>query len=113
MPISKLGAEDRLTWRYTKDGVFSMRSAYYVDLTKKRRAKGELSTEMEQDDRWKYIQGMKVPRVVKMFLWKTGNNILLSRKNLSNRELHTTLTTQFVRIWRRQLLMYCGIASQK
>lgn len=87
MPISRLGARDKLIWGLQRMSCFLVRSAYYVDLNRRRRAKGETSNEMEQDDRWKFIWGMKVLGVVIMFLWKARNNILATRKNLFNKKI--------------------------
>lgn len=41
----------------------------------------EISMEFELDNRWKNIWELMVLRVVKLFMWKAGNDLLLTRKN--------------------------------
>lgn len=64
-----------------------MRSAYRLKLERKRRIKGESSRENEADRRWVKIWELDVPKQVKLFLWRPGNNFLATISNLMAKKL--------------------------
>lgn len=41
IPISLTGLHDRRIWAYGKNGLFSIISAYHLDMTRKQRGRGE------------------------------------------------------------------------
>ncbi|XP_042950060.1 uncharacterized protein LOC122282171 [Carya illinoinensis] len=75
IPVSKGRIEDKVVWGPSKKGVFSVRSAYYLQLDRRRWGKGESSTEKQVDNRWKRIWELEVPNMVKVFLWKVANEL--------------------------------------
>ncbi|XP_042939495.1 uncharacterized protein LOC122274525 [Carya illinoinensis] len=85
LPISKSGLPDKQIWGYTKDGFFSVKSAYHLEVSRKRREKGESSE--GHSFNWKKLWGLNVPRVVKVFLWKALNDCLPTRTNLKKRKV--------------------------
>lgn len=68
IPVSRFGAEDKLVWRLTKIGHFTVRSAYHLELERKTRSKGETSRPHPTSTMWKRIWNLVVPAVVKHFL---------------------------------------------
>ncbi|KAG7955028.1 hypothetical protein I3843_11G050400 [Carya illinoinensis] len=66
LPISPVETDDRLIWGYSKDGKFSIQSAYHMI--------------------WK----LGVPNATKLFLWKVANNILPTMINLRQRRVIVT-----------------------
>ncbi|XP_035551510.1 uncharacterized protein LOC118349853 [Juglans regia] len=92
LPVSKLGSEDKLIWGPSKRGLFTVKSAYYLEQERKSRLKGECSTEKKADSIWKNIWSLRVPGVVKTFLWKVGNDVLATRKNLWRRRVIESAT---------------------
>ncbi|XP_042979954.1 uncharacterized protein LOC122310138 [Carya illinoinensis] len=93
-----MGVEDRIIWRYTKDGLFTVRSAYHVDMDRKRKIEGEPSEVVSNGAEWKSIWEMNVPGVVKQFIWKAANNILPTRSNLFKKKIGVA-EHNFLELW--------------
>ncbi|XP_041011373.1 uncharacterized protein LOC121255161 [Juglans microcarpa x Juglans regia] len=87
IPLSTRGVEDKLIWGPSGKGVFSVKSAYFLEENRKKAVVGESSREGEMDSRWKSIWELKVPGKVKLFLWKTGNNLLATRGKLFTKKV--------------------------
>lgn len=68
---------------------FFAKSAYFVDCARKKLAFGETSTKNDIDNRWKNIWDLQVLGVVKVFMWKAGNDLLPTRKNLLSKRIVT------------------------
>ncbi|XP_042958198.1 uncharacterized protein LOC122293794 [Carya illinoinensis] len=85
LPISKSGLPDKQILGYTKDGLFSVKSAYHMEMCRKRREKGEKSEGSWFD--WRKLWNLNVPGVVKVFLWKALNDCLPTRNNLKKRKV--------------------------
>ncbi|XP_042968984.1 uncharacterized protein LOC122301654 [Carya illinoinensis] len=83
--ISKSGLPDKQIWGYSKDGLFSVKSAYHLEMYRKRREKGEKSEGNWLD--WRNLWNLNVPGVVKVFLWKALNDCLPTRSNLKKRKV--------------------------
>ncbi|XP_035545169.1 uncharacterized protein LOC118348227 [Juglans regia] len=79
--------EDKLVWSYDEKGQFSVKSAYILEFDSKRAKRGETSRVREVDRRWKDMWKLKVPEKVKLFMWKAGNEILPTRRNLQLRKI--------------------------
>jgi hypothetical protein len=88
IPLSPLPVEDRIIWRGTKNGNFSVRSAYFLEVEKNEAQRGETSRPVE-GIMWKECWNMKVPNVVKLFLWKALHNLLPTRVNLAKKGVTT------------------------
>ncbi|XP_042984755.1 uncharacterized mitochondrial protein AtMg00310-like [Carya illinoinensis] len=52
IPLSKMGSEDKMVWGPSNKGIFSVRSAYFMEMDRRRRSKGETSAEFSSDKRW-------------------------------------------------------------
>lgn len=76
IPISKLGLKDKMICGFTKTVNFSVKSAYHLDISVKRRDKGEPSAFSNEGQVWKGIWKLNVPAVVKNFMWKAVSNCL-------------------------------------
>ncbi|KAF5468558.1 hypothetical protein F2P56_012701 [Juglans regia] len=87
IPLSRLGTCDKQIWGFTKDGVFTVRSAYHLGMDRKRRLQGDVSKAKKSDAVWKQLWGLEVPVVVKMFIWKALNNILPTKSNLFKKKI--------------------------
>ncbi|XP_042972999.1 uncharacterized protein LOC122304801 [Carya illinoinensis] len=85
LPISQSGMPDKQIWGLTKDGIFSVRSAYHLEVSRKKRESGEMSAGISID--WKGVWRLNVPGVVKVFLWKPLNDSLPTRWNLFKRKV--------------------------
>lgn len=88
-----------------------MKSAYFVDLMKKRQKSGESSCVDRDDEQWKRIWQMDVPGKVKQYLIRKAlNNILPTRANLHQKRIVENRMCQFATLRRRLLFMPSGIA---
>jgi hypothetical protein len=87
IPISPRQIKDRLVWAGTKNGLFSVRSAYNLDLELLDRQKGCASVTPSTRSSWKLIWQLKIPRTVQLFLWRVCNDILPTKGKLWKRHI--------------------------
>jgi hypothetical protein len=85
IPLSSSLPRDRLIWRGTVNGEFSVRSAYHMEMEWHENQKGSTSNPGDVEEIWKTVWKLKVPNAVKMFIWKAGHNILPTKANLLRR----------------------------
>jgi ribonuclease HI len=85
--ISCTNQEDILIWRGTKNGIFSVRSAYYMQMEMVSRNEGACSENEKQNRIWKRIWSLSVPNSEKNFLWRACNDILPTKENLCKRKI--------------------------
>ena len=85
MVISPLGKAYQIIWAGTKQGVFTVRSAYHLAKELSLADRCECSTKGRDKRMWQVIWKLKCPRVLHLFLWKACNNILPTKENLSKR----------------------------
>jgi ribonuclease HI len=85
IPLSKNDQPDKLVWRATPSGNYTVKSAYYLEKERIRRESGECSGGKGWETFWKMIWGLKVPNSTKVFLWRACNNLLPTRVNLRRR----------------------------
>jgi hypothetical protein len=67
IPLSPCLPRDRLIWRGTKNGIFTVRSAYHMEVERKRAAKGECSNPDEEEEAWRICWQLNIPNAAKMF----------------------------------------------
>lgn len=86
LPLSRQGAEDKLVWHWSKNGDFTVKSAYHqaVDLletkTESHSTKGEILSHNKVP--WEKICKLDMPNKVKFFLWKACKSILPTNASL-------------------------------
>jgi hypothetical protein len=83
LAISPRVAQDKQVWAYTANGLFIVRSVYYLELDRKARLNSNSSISPHQSPIWK----LHVPRVVHLFLWKACNDILPTKERLMKRKI--------------------------
>jgi hypothetical protein len=83
--VSPLGKPDQIVWAGTKKRIFIVRSAYHLAKELSLAEIGECSIAGQKERMWQIIEKLKCPRVIQLFLWKTCNNILPTKGNLSRR----------------------------
>ncbi|XVE67054.1 hypothetical protein DITRI_Ditri08aG0129300 [Diplodiscus trichospermus] len=73
-----------MVWRYSKDGNFSAKSGYHIQMA-------ESSIESPADDRgkryWQMLWRTKVPNKVRIFGWRLFHDILPTNGNLCKRKI--------------------------
>ncbi|XP_042972813.1 uncharacterized protein LOC122304620 [Carya illinoinensis] len=87
VPLSWYGEDDKILWGYTKDGRFSMKSAYHLCNDMEGEGLGECSNRQAQKNVWEGIWSLVVPNSAKQFLWKAINSILPTKHNLCKRRI--------------------------
>lgn len=86
-PLSHTGLEDKRIWAYSKNGCFSVKSAYHLDLSKKRELKGMSFDGRKIKEGWRELWQLNTSGVVENFLWKAFNNCLSTKMNLYRRKV--------------------------
>ncbi|XP_042969001.1 uncharacterized protein LOC122301672 [Carya illinoinensis] len=87
IPLSKGNAQDKIIWRPSKKCVFTVNNAYHLQLERLKNSRGGCSEEEKEDKRWRSIWELEVPGVVKFFIWRAGNDLLPTKKNLFRRKI--------------------------
>lgn len=77
IPISQSGLLDKQIWAPSKNVIFSVKSAYHLELSRKRKLVEETSYGSEGIKGWKTLWKLIVPGVVKIFMWKVLNKLPL------------------------------------
>ncbi|KAL2903139.1 hypothetical protein RDABS01_000958 [Bienertia sinuspersici] len=84
IPISRYETSDDWVWHYSKNGGFTMRSAYFVELEGEKGA-GTSSTSTPNKGAWKTLWKAMVPPKVKMFGWRVLHGGVPVREKLKLR----------------------------
>ena len=90
IPISQHNMTDFIAWSYTKNGMFSVRSAYSLEWNYQYGSKLKYSNGMGRSTRnpiWCQIWKLSCPAKVKIFLWRTLHGTLPCRATLTNRHM--------------------------
>jgi ribonuclease HI len=87
IPLSRFHHDDKIIWRATKMGEFSVRSAYHLEKERTERLKGECSKGAKPEAMWKMIWSLQIPNSAKMFIWRACNKILPTKDNLRRRKI--------------------------
>jgi ribonuclease HI len=85
IPLSQSLPRDRLIWRCTKTGDFTVRSAYHLGMEVQARHHPECSEDKKEEEVWKICWKLKIPNAAKMFLWRACHNSLPTKVNLKKR----------------------------
>jgi len=87
IPPSPCLPPDRLIWKETKDGQFSVRSAYHLGTQMLGVYGGHSSIEAKDTDLWKFLWSLNVPNQAKIFTSRACHDILPTRVNLHKRKV--------------------------
>jgi hypothetical protein len=87
IPLSPGLPPDRMFWRGTIDGRFTVRSAYHLGKETEAMEAGQCSYVGEGVEVWKAIWALQVPSPVKLFIWRACHNILPTRVNLTQKKV--------------------------
>ncbi|KAL2930750.1 hypothetical protein RDABS01_036160, partial [Bienertia sinuspersici] len=82
LPQSQL--EDVWTWHHTKNGLFNVKSAYFIAQQEKGSAGPAFSSD-QRDEVWDKVWRAKVPLKIKIFAWKSIHYGLAVRCNLAKK----------------------------
>ncbi|XP_059449559.1 uncharacterized protein LOC132180675 [Corylus avellana] len=68
IPRSKYGRPDKLIWRASPTGIFTVRSAYHMEMERKMMQSGMGSTQLGCSFLWKFLWSTQIPNSSKVFL---------------------------------------------
>jgi ribonuclease HI len=77
--------EDKQIWVGSKNGLFTVRSAYHLAKASDEADRGCCSSPDRTQGLWKVVWSLKVSRVVQHFLWRACNDILPTKEKLHKR----------------------------
>lgn len=89
IPLGAITSDDRLVWHFSKNGIYSVKSAYQLSFAMK---EGEGSLHMgsssgAQQERWAELWNLCLPPKIKLFLWRACKNILPHAAELTRRHV--------------------------
>ncbi|XP_035547368.1 uncharacterized protein LOC118348906 [Juglans regia] len=87
IPVSLANAPDKRIWAFTKDGLYSVKSGYHLERSRRGREKGCSSEDKVGKEVWNRIWKLNTPEVVKMFIWRAVVNSLPTKMNLKCRKV--------------------------
>jgi hypothetical protein len=87
MPLSFLRKPEFLIWNGTKHGSFTVRSAYYLELARRARDRGESSRSQEVSGVSSSLWSLQALGVLKHFVLKVCNNAIPTKDNLYRRKI--------------------------
>ncbi|KAK3212224.1 hypothetical protein Dsin_016930 [Dipteronia sinensis] len=89
IPLSNTCRDDSMTWHYTADGEYTVRSGYSLGMCRMvadSNFGGSSNSGLENAESfWKNLWRINVPKKIKLFLWKACNDWLPTRANLAMR----------------------------
>jgi hypothetical protein len=89
IPIGRAGTDDYVAWNYTKNGQFSVRSAYHLKQHLKSMAAGRPGSSMNcvEHKGWLSLWAAKVPAKAKIHCWRLAKNGLAVGEELRRRSI--------------------------
>jgi hypothetical protein len=89
IPVGRAGSEDYLAWNYTKNGEFSVQSAYHLkrQLRLSQEGRPGPSTSFDDHQGWLALWAADVPGKVKIHCWRLLRNGLAVGEELRRREI--------------------------
>jgi hypothetical protein len=85
IPLSPLLPRDKLIWKGTHNGVFTVRGAYHGEVERQSLVKGDCSNPGKNEEAWRVCWKLNIPNAAKMFLWRACHNLLPTKMNLLKR----------------------------
>ncbi|XP_062028650.1 uncharacterized protein LOC133744575 [Rosa rugosa] len=89
MPLGLRSIPDKLVWHYTKNGVYSVNSGYWVarDLQIRQSGSGAGSSYNGSKGIWEKIWRINAPQKIRVFMWRAIHGFLPCATNLQQRRI--------------------------
>jgi hypothetical protein len=89
IPVGRAGTEDYIAWNYTKNGIFSVRSAYHLKMQLNQLRAGRPSSSLSSGEHrgWLALWSADVPSKVKVHCWRLAKNGLAVGDELQRRRI--------------------------
>lgn len=100
VPIGTPGSRDGNYWFFSKHGKFTVRSCYHFIMGQALNAEPSISGSSNSlsSKEWKWIWGLQLPPMIRIFLWRACNEILLVKVSLVNRKIGGNPFCPFCRV---------------
>lgn len=85
IPLSERRPPDKLIWRVTKNGKFTVRSAYHLAISKFSKRGTDIPSTSTDNKIWKTLRSINVPPSTRHFLWRACTNALPTKEGLCKR----------------------------
>jgi hypothetical protein len=85
--ISPLLNSDVQIWNGNLTGVFSVKSAYHLQIQRRSQSNGECSSARVDEGVWKGLWKLEVPPGVKNFWWRVCQNVFPTKANLFSKQI--------------------------
>ncbi|XP_042962386.1 uncharacterized protein LOC122296649 [Carya illinoinensis] len=85
--VSSIGAEDKLMWLGTKDGGFTVKSAYHIQKDLSAVHRGQPSHGALNFKNWTCFWKFKIPNATKAFVWRACLESLPTKLNLFKKKI--------------------------
>ena len=91
IPLSRRQVQDKLVWKYCRNGKYAIKSGYHVARMLDGDTNGREESSRQKVDHWVWNQLWQicVPSKIKVFGWRACLNILPSKVNLVRRQVLT------------------------
>lgn len=89
IPLSP-GREDFVAWRHTKNGYFSVRSAYHAQWDhqfRRMERNSEIAEGANDNQVWKELWSLDIPAKIKIFGWRALHGIIPEKGILADRHV--------------------------
>ncbi|KAL5854464.1 hypothetical protein ACOSQ4_004266 [Xanthoceras sorbifolium] len=86
LPTSVRSCPDKLMWHHSKDGLYSVKSGYWLAASLARDGASS-SSPSAGSSWWKFLWGLNIPAKVRMFVWRACRNLLPTRSLLAARRV--------------------------
>jgi hypothetical protein len=89
IPVGRAGTDDYAAWNYTKNGVFTVKSAYHLNVQMQKCRKSNASTSLSVDEHkgWLALWSAEVPGKAKIHVWRLIKNGLAVGQELARRQI--------------------------
>lgn len=88
VPLSAMGAKDKLVWKLERDDQYSMSSGYNLAMQiikSKDRREETSSAAIDRKNFWSRLWGLRAKKKILYFLWRDINNSLPVLQNVAKR----------------------------
>lgn len=91
IPLANRNADDTLIWHYSRNGRYSVSSAYHLAMTIKhmRLVDAQGSTSNSSVRNWNFVWSLKLPGKIKHFLWRLLHDSIPTSSELKRRHVTT------------------------
>ncbi|KAL5779613.1 hypothetical protein ACOSQ2_010350 [Xanthoceras sorbifolium] len=86
LPTSVRSCPDKLMWHHSKDGMYSVKSGYWLAASLAR-DEASSSSPSAGSSWWKFLWSLNIPAKVRMFVWRACRNLLPTRSLLAARRV--------------------------